>query len=274
MKNVSVMQWLLRRILQLKSDAPHTSRQFFPEQIHRFRVEAKKLRAVLRFLADEPEYRLPKPFRKLYTQAGAIRDCQVQLQAISMDKQHSLPGFVIWLAYGMADAGKAWKAKKVDTGIDALQQITSEFAEGRVEEVRLWQYFEVYTSWLREFAGGNMSDERLHEIRKHTKDMLYIFSFCREVLPDAQEERSIAEHQLQRLAEIAGAYNDKTNLLRTAARYQEDGCSFSDKEEARAVPHALKSWTAQQAALKQELLQAVSDMIHTHPPQHLSVGAV
>src|SRR6188474_1376980 len=110
MDKEALEEWIKNRLHDIGKQASSVKPGFFPERIHEFRTETKKLRAMMRLIGMESgkEAGLPKAFHKAYRAAGAIRDRQMQLQYLASDKRHTLPTFAVWLAHKTGKAAKGW----------------------------------------------------------------------------------------------------------------------------------------------------------------------
>jgi CHAD domain-containing protein len=263
MKDNSIDQWLTHHYHSISSDATGIASDFFPEQIHRFRVEAKRIRAVIGFLNNNKDYRPPRQFRKLYTTAGAIRDYQVPLQTAATEKGGALPSFCIWLGYRMADASRSWKSKKVAPALKALEDSLDQDNCATVNEERYWNWYKDFLQWLQRYLTDSPSDEMLHEVRKHAKNMQYITAFCAKLFSESTQEYQVMEQQLHQLATCAGTYNDETNLLIVTKKYAKQWGKLLGEVEIKSLAAAQKEWSAQKIRIGKELVQAIRGLLRS-----------
>jgi len=79
-----------RHITQLRLLSKKVAAGFSADDIHELRVEAKKLRALLR-LAGPDDRRFPKTFRHIYKAAGEIRNLQLLRRRLTAFRAGACP---------------------------------------------------------------------------------------------------------------------------------------------------------------------------------------
>ena len=180
------MDWLQRYYRNLLHDYRRYLRAVIgkadAESIHELRVLIKKLRAILHFFAfvdsgfDAPaEF---EPYAAIFKAAGKIRDLDITLAAVSrIEKDHKLPYNNIRRllrterrssAVNLRNvAGHLLTAKKIhDAGENMIMsRSTKKEAEDFLNHTE---------SVIRSEIQGRKTDKRLHNIRKLSKDYLYV----------------------------------------------------------------------------------------------------
>jgi len=95
-----------------------------PENIHKFRVEIKRLRSFLRLLAADKSYKeikLPKKLKKLYDICGTIREAQLEQKKIAEIKL-VLPAYAAHLSLQINKQRKIWASHYDKDGINKLKK--------------------------------------------------------------------------------------------------------------------------------------------------------
>lgn len=204
---------------ELKNYANKISPDFDLEDIHHFRTNTKKLRSILRLNGKGKNF-LGRKFLKLYHIAGELRNAQLLL--VSLTKQGiRLPRFALWLATYIGIRQAAWKKhfaaavfgkleKKIDVvkgPAPTLQELQA-FFKGHIAEI------------IRIAQEAVPADEALHTIRKRIKDLVYVRQWCQHSWPAGwQGTRRYSLTALQRLADVAGNFNDERTGLDLLAAY-------------------------------------------------------
>jgi CHAD domain-containing protein len=146
------------------------------DPVHDFRVEIKKLRAILRLLsmADHVAIKIPSKLKKIYSKAGIIRELQV-LQ-IRNKKEKALTDFSIKQIRNTQ--------KKETSALNELARSHS-IAADKKEVVALLPKNIAFRTVINFFSTKlaeinrllylkRITDEVMHSIRKILKDLLYV----------------------------------------------------------------------------------------------------
>jgi len=246
------------------TDAIHTGGQaiapaFDAEAIHRFRVETKRLRAIIRLAMmqdDELEVKLGRRFKEMYAALGEIRDAQMHLKRV-VEKGALLPGFALWLAGRVGEGQRRWLeayAGKVTSRLHA--RIAGTVWPG-LEPGTLRSFAEAYLSDIEEMLGTpSLDDEVLHDIRKKVKDLQHILRWAQKEWPEgisALEDLETA--QVEDIAQRAGDYNDERNAIDTLDEYLREYPGKKGDGEAAAAVRA--EWIAARDANREALLRDI-----------------
>jgi hypothetical protein len=254
---------LEKRVKAIGDEATAIPPDFFPETIHRFRTETKKLMAVLRLagMAMQHEPELPKAFRDLYHAAGQMRDCQMQMEFIALDKHHILPSFTIWLAHRAYSHQGIWKHKHVEKVLRELHDYiaTLKFSDLNLET--LHKFFDDHKRHMKVLIAGSADDEALHEVRKETKDMQLVLGFCKKNWEQGYTELADMQQELEQLSEKAGVYNDRRNLLIMLEEFKNEYSKEMDEGEILATLKAGGEWNEAKARERKVLIGRVRRLV-------------
>lgn len=221
-KNIS--HGIIKEILKtLAEQAGKISGAFKEDDIHKFRLGLKKLRAWLRLLAyttGNKKIRLPLRLLRLYHIVGEIRETQIELSFLT-GKGLPVDAYLELLNEHMHNKQQEWnrhydekilkKARKKMAGFDL-----PEVAAGDVKAFVSHKKKRIH----RLKTQPVIADGCLHEIRKQVKDILYVREIARKACGIKMEiharKYKVAEEQI-------GDYNDKNQMLRRMIAKQPTG---------------------------------------------------
>jgi CHAD domain-containing protein len=191
----------------------NVSPDFDEENIHKLRTTVKKLRALLRWQeADDTVF--TGWFKDLYHACGDIRDGQVLCARLAKENI-VLPGFSSWLADHTEKAKERWDSiysndqvheweKNMPTRSHLIKSDSQDF----------------YRTNLEKFSFGStvVTDNRIHDIRKAAKDILYVAQWVAK-----HDTHSKTLHPaIPEIASRAGEYIDEVNSLRLLRTYLQE----------------------------------------------------
>jgi CHAD domain-containing protein len=261
------MNWSKESLIEVLSttarsiaDEAHTiSPNFDQDVIHHFRVQTKKLRALLRLIqTEDPELdiRLSKSFKKLYALSGEIRDAQVQLGRATKLCDPPLPDYTVWLAQEMANAETEFNAFYDVKVVRKLAKKLKKLDVPEISSETLQQYFqdhmeETVVLLLKE----PLDDEDLHTLRKRVKDLQHVAKVCSEVWPEGAQAigDSASLKTLEKLTDLAGDYNDQHMALLSLERYMESA------EKTKKAEKVHGQWVAAKDEDRVKLLNAIKE---------------
>ena len=195
---------------------------FNAEDIHKYRTATKKLRTMLRWHPVGDDI-ISKSFKKSYHISGDLRNAQLLL--ISVGTQGlKLPGFLLWLATSIGRLEHEWIHDFRKSSLRKLRRKLVSLNDQHPSAQELQGFFENKINEVREILRqASPPDEVLHDIRKMTKDMLYLRQWCRKNWPEGwKATKSYPVTQLKKLAELAGNYNDRSTWLTIVSEYLRD----------------------------------------------------
>lgn len=186
------------------------------EAIHDWRVDYKKLRAIVRLLGEQskkPE--IPLSLKDVYTIAGEIRDRQMQSERMAEwfgSEQFFPPAYTELLRKEIAGYADQLHPLTENDAILRISQhkiklaLPSRLSKKDIRDFIQQQLFEVRNIlWL-----SYKKDEYLHSCRKHLKDIYYIIDVIGIGHIRADEIRGLPSPvQLQTVAQELGNFNDQ-----------------------------------------------------------------
>ena len=208
MKHGELKRLVENRLEKINQSWNGIIKDFDMDEIHDFRVEVKKLRALIRLAAAQlsEELKMPIHLKTMYHHAGMIRNLQLQQQRVSeYTKEREILQPHQYLK-SLSDEKHEWERKVNEISDDetlekeerALIKVLSftlkrgsikSYVKGKAEELKTL------------IAFGEHTDEQLHKIRKILKDILYIqpytgdyfFSLFKGLLESKEKLKSFTE---------------------------------------------------------------------------------
>jgi CHAD domain-containing protein len=214
---------------------------FDADTIHRFRVETKRLRALMRLVHVQSEglqVRLGKRFKEMYAALGEIRDAQMHLIRVVKEPEPPLPGYALWLASRIGEGQRRWMDAYNDKPLGKLREMLADLDwPDALEPDTLRQFVAAHLDAIGDVLGRPaLQDEDVHDIRKKVKDLQHILRWARKEWPEGTA--SLAEMNLdavEDLAQRAGDYNDERNAIDTLEVFLREAAGGKEKEAAEAV---------------------------------------
>lgn len=163
-----------------------TIKNFDKEEVHRFRVAVKKLRALMRLLFyNKPgkRARVPAPLKDLYRCTGNIRNLQLQEERIV---QVTFRGN-LWPENYISFLGSKQQAWKTEAGKKKHVKPVTSWEEKRIrkwmkrlEKKQIRTYAIHQSSLLKNLLLlEHFEDDDLHQLRKFLKDILYNWKYIK-----------------------------------------------------------------------------------------------
>lgn len=228
--------------------------------IHRFRVEAKRLRALLRLTQTQDEtveVKLGKRFKEMYAALGEIRDAQMHLVRVVKEDAPALPGYALWLAARIGEGQRRWIASYGDKPLRKLREVFADASwPESLEPSTLRRFVEAHLEAIGDVLGRpSLYDEDLHDIRKKVKDLQHILRWARKEWPEgigALEGLNL--ETVEDLAQRAGDYNDERNAIDTLEVFLREAAGEEDKGDAETVR---QRWIITRDANREALLRDI-----------------
>lgn len=190
MKKLKVNTDIIKRLKNINKLSRKIYRYFEAEDIHVFRMETKKLRALLRLVGtDRTEGErpvLPKHLKDLYRVLGAIRSLQLQQQNISAAITEDGEGGRCRTYLNLLNAKEAGKTIKAETLLinkkslqKEMQRITGAVPK-KIGKPGIDKFIKLTGNRLQQLASEEtLSEESLHMLRKSLKDLLYCWAYVK-----------------------------------------------------------------------------------------------
>jgi CHAD domain-containing protein len=248
-------------------------------RIHDFRVDIKKLRAFYRLQSlqtgGEHTLTLPRKLKKMYRGLGKIRDLQQHKESLETWARKTGSAAPGHLLAGLKHQLKKHKARKglVLPGKYFAQQaekINRQLPE-RFRMETLQSFFRQKKEAIRLLIEKDrLADDELHAIRKHLKDMLYVYAIYTEDLKSALPLLFLQPGETEKMDSLAqdiGRYNDARNGLAWLQR-STTGYKGRDKKELMLYYNAQ---VQEKKALKHKIIPLLQSMfLPAKPPTAIS----
>jgi CHAD domain-containing protein len=235
---------------------------FDSEDIHDFRVEMKKVRALLR-LADfgskrKKKIKLPKKLKEFYKTVGDIRSLQLHAKKINDTASAELdppPDLYLKLLEGRKEIniGKAKQKRKQLKGIKKdmdklLRRIPKGINAGSTRDFTDYELGRLEVIQVKAFP----TDQELHEVRKIMKDILYNWSYIeplsKDILPSAIQEKAGMEGFVDRLGDY---HDDAVSLNMFHDLTIEQSVDGKEQSELRRIA---RKWKDEKDQLHEEIM--------------------
>ncbi len=239
-------------------------KHFDANDIHEFRVEFKKLRALLRLLgmeiADAENLDMPRNLKEIYTVTGKIREIQLQLLRIdeTVSAKEKLPKYrtllkkeIMKLKRELMFWLKHEPVSKMEEKINAHIPVSFKAAT-----IKIFLSFK-FSNINALFAGRIIADESLHRIRKNIKDILYVYKIFEEFRILNMEElfgdKTCFDHATL-VTEELGKFNDQCIAL---SLLRPEWLSSMKDNEKKLLQKISLHWMEEKEILKQQLVEIV-----------------
>jgi CHAD domain-containing protein len=244
------------------------SAQLVGGNIHLFRVEVKKLRALLRLIsmgADMPEsLKLPRSIKKIYRLGGLIRNQQLQHQHILKETRAAnkrLPGEYLDILDKEAGA-KIRRLKKLLKDRKSFSKQKGAIVDklkGKLSDTAVEEFIRVKMAMLRILAQQPDPDEdSLHRIRKSLKDLQYNWPFIEEKASALLPPGLRSKDNLSSLTDLFGNFQDaRVGLSLLQGAYLD---KIQEEKERMELLEIKDKWQTNKEKTRQEI-QAVLENI-------------
>jgi CHAD domain-containing protein len=177
MKAKKIVKLLSKRVDKVAKHCKETDVAFDQQAIHDFRVEVKRLRALLRLLQlynTGLTLKLSRKLKRLYDVAGEIRNSQLETQKISREEL-MLAGYSRGLAQLLVHYKGQWR-KRYKRGI--IKKVRNKLAGLEYSPLTPAVITTFFNSGIEEVTvlctKQSITDDELHTIRKRLKDLVYV----------------------------------------------------------------------------------------------------
>jgi CHAD domain-containing protein len=215
-----------------------------PEALHRFRVQVKKIKAMLLFWQDNPASAQLKSLQSVFLHAGLIRSAAIHLQLFDR-YQLSNPDFQEEQENIVVRETRRFYQKQ-DAYIRTLKKIQSVLAGGFRDlnnKVILKLYKKQLKKLSRFFARRDHRMDQIHQKRKKIKNLLYLYN----ALPESVVNKlQLNTTYLDQLQNAIGKWHDVAvivELLKTEGVKNKNAIVTLDKQ-SRRVYNAVRALSA------------------------------
>jgi CHAD domain-containing protein len=218
MKKIEVITDIEKRLKKIDKVSLQIQGHFETEDIHVFRVEIKKLRALLRLMGTDRVKRkkltIPRHLKDLYRKLGAIRSLQLQQQNITaaVKKDHGAACETYLNLLNAKEAGKMIDAERLLTNRKAFRKDRrhiSDVIPTKVSKSRINKFIKSTGSHLQKLANeAILSDESLHMLRKLLKDLMYCWPYIKADIAVAYPAFPSRMEDIQKVVDLLGDFHD------------------------------------------------------------------
>ena len=247
------------------------NKDFGVKDIHDFRVEVKKLKALLRLLRsvlkDSSAYRFPRDIDKSYKALGHLRECQIQFEMICSTCQHR--GFTLPSRYlekikqqtNLCEQ-KARIALKNISPIDKKKNRIMGNSPVTLPVNMESRFIRYKLLTVKEkFILASQDDVSLHEMRKRIKDVQYILSLTAE--KTTAFSGGLAFKTVRNASRMLGEFHDFAVALDQLEReLKVPPYSMQENETLQSISQI---WRLHKEKLKVKAWSACKVLMHTKP---------
>ena len=235
-------------------------KDFDPEAIHHFRVQVKKLRALLRLLATELQdtdgLRLPKQLKELYLSAGKVRDRQLHLIKVNNTyKEVNKPAVYLLLLQNELEKCKNELRRiiKKDPLPGSEVIITGNLpAQLTPENIKVFiRQKEAIINIV--LSAAQLTNDDLHTVRKNVKDMLYVIKAFQEDAERPEQVSFFPDKEIKKaalLAEELGKFIDTCMAVSFVKSSWLNEINGAERKQLLAVR---KQWQSEMDSMKAKL---------------------
>jgi len=240
---------------------------FEPEDVHEFRLQIKKLRAVLRLtnasLPEESQMKIEKDLKEFYDITGNIRNLQLHRQRIKFlckDLFLDMPVSYLEILSGEKDE-EIKKTRDLRPLISfAKFRKTIMEALATVPEINIPQFVSAHLDKLNQFLIQPVhSDESLHEVRKILKDILYTRHFIEPSLLPA----ALADFKY--INSFAGKLGNFHDLCVSISFFQKKYMDkITSEHEKKTLIALMQQLELRKAEMKDEIIDELNNLRSKH----------
>lgn len=178
-----------------------------PEALHRFRVQVKKIKALLHYLQGVSTYGPISPLQSLFKQAGRVRSAHISVQ-LMRQYQMTNEDLMANLEQTVEDGSQRFQMQS-DNSAESLRLLYKRlngnfFDKSDKSVLRLCQ------KRLKRLAGPDKIITNLHKARKQIKELLYFH----DVLPKSIVGKlQLNTTYLRQLEETIGKWHDIISVI-------------------------------------------------------------
>ena len=212
-KHIAILAFVEERFKAIHQLSHKIVKEFNADDIHKFRLEVKNLRAFLRLLDEEKEINkplIPKQLKTFYGYVAIIRNIQLHrhnLFKYITDYAIELPETYIQI---IDDEKKYWEREATDLMADnSFEENENEIIKqlpDNLQKSTAKKFVEKKLHELKEQLKDVKDDKAIHTMRKILKDILYTWDFID--IDDLPETISKKE-DLKRITALLGDFRDE-----------------------------------------------------------------
>jgi CHAD domain-containing protein len=270
LKKIKLDKALTDRFKKIEAVLDKLKQDSNPNLIHIFRVETKKLKALIRLLRfnlkNPAVVKFPKPLNELYQSMGSLREWQIQKKKIEKacgDLKLSEPKAYLHRINRKTDSCKR-RVRKLTNHFQTLKKYLNRILENsptifKPETITLFILDKVHSVQLI-LLSGKFDDESMHEIRKKIKDIQYIISGAAKT--GETDEKSSTLKPIQELSAMLGDYHDLCISLELLKKEIETiRIETSEKKLLRQIN---ENWQAEKMKLHKHAIESTRTLVDSY----------
>lgn len=260
MKDTAILKAVEKSGKKIHQLSKKIRKNFDDDDIHDFRVEVKKLRALLRLLAFQSRKHQPditKKIKSFYSYIGMVRNHRLQRQYTgNFITEHQLAVPDTYMQ--MLDVEEAyWKTQALQLmdGTNFLNDIAKIKKElpGKLTQPAIDQFVKAKLKDLSKYKTGLPADDALHSIRKVFKDFQYNWHFIKK---DAHLPANFSNiEEIKTFTELIGAFMDTEVQASSLQLFDES--TVKDADELKTLQQLTATCQQKKTTLKQQVIAAI-----------------
>jgi CHAD domain-containing protein len=252
---VELSDQLYSSIIKYSKRISRYSRQISPDfsetTLHTFRTHIKKFRALDNW-QNIDKMIWPRSFKKCYQISGEIRDAQLFLRKIVLEKLE-VPALALWLAtrigYMEQDWNKLYRKNKWENWAREIKRELFSF-----EQVQPGSFYDRQMNKLRHLISINpVTENDIHDGRKAIKNIQYVAAWHEKKQPGDQSVKMPLDN-LKEMSDAAGEYIDQVKELHLLSLYLQ---KENDEEQKKAATELENSLVTQKQIKQMQVLNAI-----------------
>lgn len=265
MKKKQLQKIISGRLRKINGYCKNIRKNFDDASIHQFRVEVKKLRALLRLVALELKHpqklKLPNKLKTVYAVAGEIRDTQLHLKRIAaaIEKKDGQPDAYNKLLQQKINKKKKQLAKLLSRRFfpAVKRKIVSRLPAALNPETAI-QFVQQKMTSLTVSITAEPDDEALHTIRKHLKDLMYDVNPPEDDIKNALPPDLVSKEQLQSVKHLTDQLGEFNDLCYAVQSVDPGRMKVLKDEEKEQLNRIRNQWIKEKEQLKKTALSSLS----------------
>jgi CHAD domain-containing protein len=274
--NVKKGKWqkaIDNRFSRIEHDLHKLTLDCTTDNLHDFRVNIKKLKALLHLLSFSlpaaSNFMFPKPLDKMYKSLGLLREWQIQKRNITKaaDELH----YTETLAYvHKIDLKTDEYKRKIRQKISQLPDIESNKdqiknnspSEISSKSITGFIQFKMHAVQLV-LISGKFDDESMHDIRKKIKDVQYILSGTGKT-----NETNVVSSRLQSIQKVSGQLGDFHDMSVSLLQLKKELKTVPKNHDEKKLLLKIKdNWQAAKLDMRQQTILSTRALIQQYFPE-------
>lgn len=264
MKPKEIQGIVKQKVNKLAALSEKISPGFDQEDVHEFRIAVKKLRSFIRLLEvdmDEPDLQMPQKFKRLYQILGALRDSQLELEAIS-NQNLIMPAYSDQLQNTLNARKQEWDerfSKKI------LGDLSTRYMNIKYEILApavLLEFISVRIAAVEKVSNlESPSFAQIHAVRKVLKDILFNLKLAKKNWKATYKQvEDLPEEQMSALADLIGEFNDQRQTLEHLDSF---ASKSMDETEEKTIKNLCKEKEAWLLAEQKNIMDKMKEFVRT-----------